>query len=77
MSEAQATLLRRAKLTLRVCVFVIFALIAALVAIENTGPVRLRLLGYETAEAGIFWWLLTLFVVGLTLGRVSRLVPRK
>ena len=69
--------MRRAKLTLRVLVFVILALIAALAAIENTDPVRLRLLGYETVEAGVFWWLLVLFAAGLALGRLSRMAPRK
>ena len=77
MHQAEGRFLRRTRSTLRVLAFVILALIAALAAVENTDPVRLRLLGYESAEVGVFWWLLLLFVVGLILGRVSRMTPRK
>ncbi len=55
--------------------FIILALIAALAAIENTDPIRLKLLGYESAEVGVFWWLLLLFLVGVLLGRLSRMTP--
>jgi len=58
-------------------VFIILALIAALAAIENTDPIRLKLLGYESAEVGVFWWLLLLFLVGVLLGRLSRMTPRR
>jgi len=77
MNQAQGSFLRRATSTLRVLVFIILALIAALAAIENTDPIRLKLLGYESAEVGVFWWLLLLFLVGVLLGRLSRMTPRR
>ncbi|MCY4041276.1 MAG: hypothetical protein OXF72_08470 [Gammaproteobacteria bacterium] len=80
MKQASITLLRRTKWTLQVLVFVLLTLIAAVIAIENTDPIRLRLLGYESAEVGVFWWLLTIFVAGLIVGRLSRMnrmMPRK
>ena len=77
MSTAQGSFLRRAKSLLRVLVFIAVALIASLAAIENTDPIRLRLLGFESAEVGVFWWLLLLFVVGLIIGRLSRRMPRE
>ena len=77
MNPAEGTFPRRAKSFLRWLVFIVLALLAALAAIENTDSVRLRLLGYASAEVGVFWWLLLVFVIGLTLGRLSRIAPRK
>lgn len=77
MKPAQGVFLRRAKILIRVLLFIGLVLIAALAAIENTQPVRLALLGYESVELGVFWWLLLLFVIGLIVGRLSRISRKR
>lgn len=66
------------KTLLRVLVFGFVAVMATLAALENTQTLRLSLLGYESVELGVFWWLCLALISGLIIGRLTRLgAPRK
>ncbi len=56
----------------RCLLFVVCAVFATLAAIENTEPVRLSLLGYQTSELSLFWWLLSALFLGFLVGCLTK-----
>ena len=72
MTPQSGSILTKARLVLRIVLFAIVAIAASLAALENTQGVRLSLLGYESRELSVFWWLLIALGIGIILGRVIR-----
>ena len=64
------------KFLIRALLFVLLALLATFAAIENTERVHISLLGYESPELSLFWWLLIVLAIGLILGRLSSVRKR-
>ena len=77
MSGQSANLLAKLKFLIRALIFVLLALIATFAAIGNTERIRLSLLGYESPELSVFWWLFIVLLVGLILGRFTRVLPNR
>lgn len=73
MGEQAERIGGKLKFLVRVLAFVFVAMLATFAAIENTDRVRLSLLGYESAELSIFWWLLIVLVIGVILGRLIKI----
>jgi hypothetical protein len=72
MTPQSGSILTKARLVLRIVLFAIVAIAASLAALENTHAVRLSLLGYQSPELSVFWWLLIALGIGIILGRVIR-----
>lgn len=76
MSEQSGRFFVKVRFLLRALLFVFLVLVAIFAALENTERIRLSLLGYESVELSLFWWLLIVLVAGLVLGRLSKISTR-
>lgn len=53
---------------------ILVAAIALLAAADNSSPVSLKFLDWETVSLPVAWWMLMAFVVGVTFGTLLNLV---
>ncbi len=73
MSPRSERILDKTKFLIRAVTFLLVATFAVFAAIENTGRIRLSLLGYESPELSIYWWLFIILLLGVLLGRLTRI----
>lgn len=76
MSPQSERILDKTKFLIRALAFLLVAAFAVFAAIENTERIRLSLLGHETPELSVYWWLFMVLFIGVLLGRLTRMTGK-